>query len=325
LGPLEQPPPSLLINQQFKDLESLNGIFGWDLNWRQIEPGSLKFKITAFGHAEISVMRVEFNRSFHQIGNPPPGAITIGLPDIESGVLKSNGIDTSPGTLINFNHNNLLDTVNQGRFGGFVLSFSEAALRRAFSEIDVDPELVKGVNETRFWGPSDEMHQQLRQILHALRQAAISEGNAGLEKWGLVFNRDLPAITAQILSGDNQQPGLSAPKFQARALKRALHIMSEYDQMSVSVKSLSVLAGASWSTLERAFLNEFGITPKAYSKVRRLTAVQAELIRQGSTATIRDIAGQRGFNHMGSFAADYRKQFGELPSKTLERLADDVT
>ena len=249
----------------------------------------------------------------------------MGLPDIESGVLKSNGIDCSPGTLINFSYGNLLDTTNQGAFGGFVFSFSEAAIARVFSDIGVDTELVKEINKTRFWEPSGDRHQQLRQILCALRETAIAEGNTGLEKWRLVFNQDLPAIIAEILSGDNQQPMPAAPKFQIRALERALQIMGESDQIPVSIKALSVLAGASWSTLERAFLNEFGITPKAYSKVRRLTAVQTELIKKGSSATISDVAAQWGFQHMGSFAADYKKQFGELPSQTLDRLAVDAT
>jgi AraC-like DNA-binding protein len=318
---LNQPRPGILIDQEFRYIESLNGIFGWDLDWRQIEPGPLLFRITAFGHADISVMRIEFNRGFHQIGKPPAGAITMGFPDVESGILRSNGIDTSPGTLINFSYGNVLDTVNQGKFGGYVMSFSDAALRAAFAGIDVDPELVGGVNQSRFWSPSGIEHDQLRQTLHALKEVALTEGNDGLKKWGTVFNQDLPAIVASIISGESHQPILSTPKFQARALARALQIMSEYEQMPASIKALSVLAGASWSTLERAFLNEFGITPKAYVKVRCLTAVQNELIQQGHTATIRDVAGQWGFQHMGSFAADYQRQFGELPSETLGRMA----
>lgn len=318
---LKQSPPGLFINREFRDIESLNGIFGWELDWRQIEPGPLLFRITAFGHAEISVMRVEFNRGFHQISKPPPGAITMGLPDVESGILRSNGVDTSPGTLINFSYGNVLDTVNQGKFGGYVMSFSDAALRTAFAGIGLDPELAGGVSQSRFWGPAGTGHAQLRQTLHALKEVALAEGNDGLEKWGSIFNQDLPATVASIISGESHQPTLSTPKFQARALERALQIMNEYEQMPTSVKALSALAGASWSTLERAFLNEFGITPKAYVNVRRLTAVQNQLIKQGPAATIRDVAGQWGFQHMGSFAADYKRQFGELPSETLGRMA----
>ncbi len=320
LIPLKHPPPSLLTDQEFQDIESLNGKFDWTLDWRQIEPGPLRFRITTFGHPEINVMRVDFNRGFHQIGTPPPGAITLGLTDIESGGLKSNGIDTEPGTLINFSYENSLDSINKGQFGGYVISLSESVIRSAFSNAGLDEELVKVIKQFRFWSPTEESHEQLRQTLHALRDVAISEGSEGLRKWEPVFNQDLPASIVNILAGENEQPLLSAPKFQARALKRALQIISQYDRMPASVKAFSVLVGASWSTLERAFVNEFGIPPKSCIKIRRLTAVQTELIKQGSATTVKEVAGQWGFQHMGSFAADYKKQFGELPSETLNRL-----
>jgi AraC family ethanolamine operon transcriptional activator len=65
---------------------------------------------------------------------------------------------------------------------------------------------------------------------------------------------------------------------------------------------------------------EFGVTPSSYIKSRRLAAVQSELIKKGPEVIISDVANRRGFWHMGSFASDYRKQFGELPSETLRRL-----
>ena len=34
---------------------------------------------------------------------------------------------------------------------------------------------------------------------------------------------------------------------------------------------------------------------------------------------VADVANEWGFWHMGGFAADYRKLFGELPSTTLNR------
>jgi AraC family ethanolamine operon transcriptional activator len=264
-------------------------------------------------------MRVEFNRSFHQIGSPPPGVLTLGLPDVESGILRWNGADINPGTLINFNHGKMLDVVNPGKFGGYVISISEDALNTAFDDVGLNQTSVEGINQSRFWSPSGNEHDHLRQTLHALREVATSEGNDGLERWKVGFNQDLPAITARILSGESHQAELSIPRFRAAALERALQIISEYDNMPASVKALSILAGASWSTLERAFLDEFGVVPKAYMKARRLAAVQSELIKQGPGATVRDVASKWGFWHMSSFAADYKKHFGELPSETLGR------
>ena len=42
-----------------------------------------------------------------------------------------------------------------------------------------------------------------------------------------------------------------------------------------------------------------------------------ELLAGSADTRISDVANRWGFWHMGSFAADYRKQFGELPSETL--------
>lgn len=36
-----------------------------------------------------------------------------------------------------------------------------------------------------------------------------------------------------------------------------------------------------------------------------------------------DVANNWGFWHMGRFAADYRKFFGELPSETLQKQKND--
>ena len=51
-------------------------------------------------------------------------------------------------------------------------------------------------------------------------------------------------------------------------------------------------------------------------------AVAQEAIRAADeTEGVADIANGWGFWHMGQFAADYRRQFGELPSETLARRA----
>jgi AraC-like DNA-binding protein len=39
----------------------------------------------------------------------------------------------------------------------------------------------------------------------------------------------------------------------------------------------------------------------------------------GPAVNITEAAAEWGFWHMGKFAADYRRQFGELPSETLRR------
>lgn len=74
--------------------------------------------------------------------------------------------------------------------------------------------------------------------------------------------------------------------------------------------------GVSDRTLRYAFRERFGIGPMAFFRALRLNAVRAAL-KGDSTTPIASVANRYGFQHHGNFAADYRRAFGELPSRTL--------
>ena len=312
--------PTILINQSFNSIDHWSQAIGWDMDFRQIEPGLLNARAVGFGHAGIMVMRVELNRSFHQLGSPPAGFKTFGLPDEESGTLRWGGAETPPGVLINFSYEEELDCVNQGPMGGYIFSFSEDALNRASETLGLDSGFVGRIQENRFWAPRGNEHEHLRQVLRALEKVAVCDGDEGLEQWEKVFNIDLITLVIRILTMDSFTAKQAAPRFRNRAMNRALKIMNEHDEPSPSIEALSTMVGASWTTLERAFKNEFGVAPKQYVKSKRLAAVKSELIKTGPDAVISNVAHRWGFRHMSSFAKDYRKQFGELPSETLGHL-----
>ena len=90
------PSPKLINHQRFKDIEALSRVVGWDADFRQIDPGPLSARAVVLGHADIRVARVEFDRRFHQVGSPPQGAMTFGLPDKRSGILIWSGAKTPP-------------------------------------------------------------------------------------------------------------------------------------------------------------------------------------------------------------------------------------
>lgn len=316
----ERPDPKLLVNQGFREIELLSRAVSWDVDFRQIDHGPLNAQAMLFGHNDILVLRVEFNRSFHQIGRPPQGFITFGLPDKNSGILRWNGVETPPGVLINFNFEKNLDCVSPAPFGGFVLSFKEAILRNASKELGYGSALVDSINSNRFWDPEEHDNDHLRQVLYALMKVAGDDGDEGLARWANVFNSDLASLMVGIVARDSLSPQLAGPGFRVAAMNRAVEILGNYNRFPINIGALCTMAGASWATLQRAFAEEFGVTPSSYIKSRRLAAVQSELIKAGHKATISDVANRWGFWHMGSFASDYRKQFGELPSETLRRL-----
>lgn len=306
----------MITEGQFDDIVDLGRAASWTLDFRQLEAGPLEASLLLFGHPELVVARFAFNRAYHQLGTPPAGALTFGLPDPEVGPLVWNGAQTPPDVLINFSHQKELDAVNPpGGSGGFVLSFNPALLEGVRSDMGLPAGLLERVNERRFFVPSGALRPLLLDMVNSVR----SEGAQGLSRWTSIFNHDLPALILTTLAGPELKPRMIQPQFRARALDRAVNLLASHDQMPGNIETLCHVAGASWATLLRAFKDAFGMSPNRYMKVRRLTAVREALRDGDANQRISDVANRWGFWHMGGFAADYRRQFGELPSETRAR------
>lgn len=86
----------------------------------------------------------------------------------------------------------------------------------------------------------------------------------------------------------------------------------------VTVRELCEVSGVSWRTLDYAFKDRFGVSPKKYLTVLRLNSAHQDLLasRPGESKVGR-VSARWGFWHMSRFARDYRLLFGELPSETL--------
>lgn len=73
-------------------------------------------------------------------------------------------------------------------------------------------------------------------------------------------------------------------------------------------------------TLHAAFQEQLGESPMAYVRRIRLGKVRADLLRADAQRTrVTDVAMRWGFFHQSRFAQQYREQFNELPSATLQR------
>lgn len=87
----------------------------------------------------------------------------------------------------------------------------------------------------------------------------------------------------------------------------------------VNLQDILELYGGPMRTFYYNFNKYTGFTPHKYIKNLRLSMAQKLLKRGEPTAMeVRNIAYQLGFSHLGQFAKDYRKLFGEVPSATLK-------
>lgn len=103
------------------------------------------------------------------------------------------------------------------------------------------------------------------------------------------------------------------------AINRALDVIESQIHTGLSVRELAQEAYLSRCTLEYAFRNQVGLSPKKFINMQRLVHVRRDLRRASEHEAIAQIANRWGIWHMGQFARDYRRLFGELPSETLRR------
>jgi len=89
---------------------------------------------------------------------------------------------------------------------------------------------------------------------------------------------------------------------------------------ALRIDELCSTVGTNLHTLERAFAEVQGISPKRFLTFRRLALARKDLLRaaQGSTS-VTDVAMHWGFFHLSRFAAEYKALFHESPSATLQR------
>jgi AraC-like DNA-binding protein len=101
-------------------------------------------------------------------------------------------------------------------------------------------------------------------------------------------------------------------------LVRALEWLRVHTSEPVQIDFLAEVSGATPRTLERHFRMFLGTTPLGWARRMRLARARHALLHAGPEDTVTDVALSNGFAQLGRFAAEYRRAFGELPSRTMQ-------
>ncbi|MBY5835141.1 AraC family transcriptional regulator (plasmid) [Rhizobium leguminosarum] len=112
---------------------------------------------------------------------------------------------------------------------------------------------------------------------------------------------------------------LPAPAPAPRHVKWAIDFMQEHIGEPISLNDIALAAKVSVRTLQQGFRQFRDTTPMSYLQDLRMAAAHRDLLESDEKQAIADIALRWGFTHLGRFAAEYRKRFGQLPSQTLRR------
>ena len=296
-----------LVRLDFSDPNQLARFSNWDLDFRQIERGEMHTRVALWPGTTVSLLRLELSRAVHQTGAAPRDQLTFGIPLSASIASWSRG-DVSDAGLVAFGDGAEFDGVTRSGFQALTLGMRSEVLAEHAARLGIalpDRALQPGV-----LGANTDL-AALGSISRIARMMLDSPA-------GGVRALDEDAIATELimhLAGAQGRGDTGTARKRDRALARAVECMDTHAAASLPISEICALSGASWRTLERAFLERFGIGPKGYYSALRMHRARADLIQAEPSTRIGEVARRWGFWHMGKFAQDYRALFGCLPSE----------
>lgn len=135
--------------------------------------------------------------------------------------------------------------------------------------------------------------KQLAEEFYALLSETVNSGRGGQVR-GVCLNRE-------------------------RIVRRVRDFLDAHPESALSIAEICEEVGVTRRTLQNAIQEVFSVSPQHYLKAIRLNGFRRALKASHPTVSIGDVAANWGFWHLSQLAQDYRRLFGELPSKTRER------
>lgn len=305
-------PPGVLT-----DFDQLGAFFaGWDGRFEQVSAGRFAGRLRAVRGERLRLVEVELNQAVLGRGRARPGLFSAYLVQAGNAGSLWQGRRLRPGQLVVHGPDAETDHVTARRSVTAGLSLDAVAFGQA-------ARALLGRDEAAIpftWAastPPPEAAARLDRAMRAMLGAApdptwpTSAEGRGAEQ------RCLQAVVEALVPAVGRPADVPLAA-RAALLRRAEGLMRANLAAPLGAVDLCVALGASDRTLRLAFRERYGLGPMAYFKVLRLNAVRAAL-KDEPTARVSSVARRYGFHHLGNFAADYRRAFGESPSETLGR------
>ena len=102
-------------------------------------------------------------------------------------------------------------------------------------------------------------------------------------------------------------------------IRRAVEFMQARLGEPLALADIATAAGIPGRTLFTHFQWAHGTSPMQFLRSLRCGKVREALLHGRQSDSVSSICGQWGFTHLGRFAVEYRRRFGETPSQTLAR------
>ena len=163
-----------------------------------------------------------------------------------------------------------------------------------------------------------------RSLAQYVRLAVTDFERAGLMPWDRITASSFEQfmMCRLLLSHPNNYTQLLQIRERSltpRDLRRAIDYMEANLDAPITIADIAEASRIAGRTLFQYFRDFRGTSPMRYLREARFEKVRDALRRAQPGESISQVAMRWGFSHLGRFAVEYRKRFGESPSETLRR------
>ena len=305
--------PQFVVDHEFGDVDELAEVTkAWDLDFRQLNRGGFTGSVRQAVIGPIHLADTRLQGVLHQRGTTPTDVLTFCFPGHQQMEFRWRGHRVGANDILTHQPGGEFESISKRDFELLLVSVSgehlEAAGRRL--GVPISEQTLKCLEITTC---APEVVRNLR-LLVTTALGFLVRGHA-LPR---AVEQNASDLLVQSLAAGGIPDRRPPQRRQQRLIDAAIRIARERAHEILSVKDLCAETGISERTLRRGFRERFGVSPKQYLQAQRLIGVRRELRNAAPETTVTDIANSWRFWHMGQFAADYRRQFGELPSQTLK-------
>lgn len=133
----------------------------------------------------------------------------------------------------------------------------------------------------------------------------------------------MEAMISCLAHGETVDVGNAYPHH-ARIMRRLEQVLHTNPDEPLYMAELCARVGISYPTLRASCQEHLETSPKRYLLLRRMHLARRALRRADrEKTTVTDVATNYGFWEFGRFSVSYRSLFGESPSTTLHRAAEE--
>ena len=315
----------LISQHYFSNFEIFSNVLGgYDIDVKQIDHGSFSAFLQQIQCGPVAINRFSLTRRVEINGNPPPGLRTFGIPTSNCQPFVWRGIQSSGNTIQIYNPSTELALITHPEFEAIDISITEKdfnTLNQLWGFPDLDSMIAN--REMLDCNPANMF--RLRKLLADICTKVENNPERFYKDIELhnTVKHQVPYLLAQALMSAETHCIKATANMKVQAIKTVIDYIQSLANKNISIETICSDTGINIRTLQRAFLEEYGVTPKSYLQSQRLNqAYKTLLYSDPKTTKIKDVALSQGYWHMSQFAVDYRRQFGELPSKTLAHQQD---